>query len=785
MIIFAAILSVFSAVGNYQLGWSILKDGKTREEATVLRLVDSFVSTYSGIRSSNLGMTAPVPATFRAHSMASFNESAADGDAIKATMVGVAGKSIKTEPLDTKMAEAIEIFVNSDKPKPKSIFIEENGTAFIRTLYPSIAKKESCVACHNEIQAIDPPWKINDVVGALVVDAPVSTEIGKLKRDSSLIGLTIFLIISAAGCYVQFDISHRKVQQQLVIAARDAAEEAREQGEIAGRAKSEFLANMSHEIRTPMNGVMGMAQLLSTTDLTSSQKTYADIIMKSGDALITIINDILDFSKIDAGQMTLDIEPFELVEVIEDVAMLFGRRLAEKGLNLIVQVDPSLPHQFLGDPGRLRQVVTNLVGNAVKFTDHGYILVSVSGSDADVLHTESFMHEQTTDLRFRIEDTGCGIPADKLTSVFEKFRQVDNTMTRKHDGTGLGLAISGSLVELMGGEIGVESICDQGSTFWFNISLPFHQSELVQSFANNLEGARVLIVGDCEVSTMALKKKFSAWGLDSAAARTGVDALATMRAVHQRGFKLNALVVDDQLSDQSIVEFLNQIRADQSLSTVPIIMLVPFEETNEIGTSLYVQAQLTKPTRTSSLLETLSEIINGNQRPKQNTLKQLQEGFEDCARPEDTRLTVVDDVTAKVKRHLDILVCEDNAVNQIVFSEILKKVPFSFEIADNGKRGVEMYQEFSPTIILMDVSMPIMNGIEATIKIRELDGVVGKHTVIIGVTAHAINGDMTKCLDAGMDDYISKPVSPEALCKKIEFWFAKMNGSKSTLAKIG
>jgi len=532
----------------------------------------------------------------------------------------------------------------------------------------------------------------------------------------------------------------------------------------ADRAKSEFLANMSHEIRTPMNGVMGMAELLASTELDTKQKMFTDVIVKSGASLLTIINDILDFSKIDAGQMELDPAPFDLREAIEDVATLVSSKVAEKDLELIVRVDPTLPKTMVGDVGRIRQIVTNLLGNAVKFTEKGHVFVNINGE------VFSEANEKSAKLKFSVEDTGIGIPEEKCAQVFTKFSQVDTSATRKHEGTGLGLSISSSLVELMGGEIGVESEVGKGSTFWFTANLPIITDEKrKQVVTGDMTGARVLVIDDNEVNRSILTEQMTAWKFDGAAASSGKEGLEVIRAVVSNGYKLDLVILDYQMPEMSGAEVLETMRNDKALKDIPVLMLtsVDSSKTNQKLQKLGADANLTKPTRSSMLLETILQVIAYN---RANT--QIIDIAPQKKEPESTTEVSSKDLP---KKELDILVAEDNEVNQIVFSQILEDTGLNFKIVENGRLALASYKVHKPLLILMDVSMPEMNGKEATTEIRkyERDNQIDR-TPIVGVTAHALNGDMEACIDVGMDDYLSKPISPNELKLKIEQWL-KMN----------
>lgn len=490
--------------------------------------------------------------------------------------------------------------------------------------------------------------------------------------------------------------------------------------EAADRAKSEFLANMSHEIRTPMNGVLGMAELLAKTELNARQKTFTEVIVKSGNALLTIINDILDFSKINAGQLTLDPAPFRLAEAVEDVATLVSARVAEKNLELIVRVDPRLPAHVVGDAGRFRQIVTNLLGNAVKFTEKGHVLIDVGGEVVDGM----------VQLKVRVEDTGIGIPAEKLENVFEKFAQVDGSSTRRHEGTGLGLAIAARLIDLMGGKIGVESEIGRGSVFWFAVPLPAHQQDTRNEIVPvDVTGARVLVIDDNPVNREILLEQLRSWSFDCAAAESGAVGLAFLDRASQLGAAVDCIILDYQMPGMNGADVAKAISADSRLSAIPE-PVVP------------QAAPVTPPAFT---------VIRG---------------------PAIPAATVPESI-ATPNGPIDILIAEDNDVNQLVFGQILNGLGLSYRIASNGRTAVEMYRALRPKLILMDVSMPEMNGYEATRAIRAAEAASGNHTPIIGVTAHALKGDRDKCIESGMDDYLPKPVSPDRLGSKIGTWLSE------------
>ncbi len=576
-----------------------------------------------------------------------------------------------------------------------------------------------------------------------------------------LVGTLVFLPLENA-----ITSARRKLEE-----SHQAEEEARRSAQAADRAKSEFLANMSHEIRTPMNGVLGMAELLAKTDLDTRQKTFTDVIVKSGNALLTIINDILDFSKIDAGQLQLDPAPFRLAEAVEDVATLVSTRVAEKDMELIVRVAPNLPSTVSGDVGRFRQIITNLMGNAVKFTDHGHVLIDVSGD----------VREGTAHLMVRVEDTGMGIPAEKLASIFDKFAQVDTSSTRRHEGTGLGLAIASRLIELMGGEIGVESVLGKGSIFWFTVPMAVAEAPVsVKPIPVDVTGSRILVIDDNSVNRDILTEQLSSWGFESIAVESGALGLAFLKKAHEIGMKIDCVILDYQMPDMNGTKTLEAIRAEPAIADVAVIMLTSVDQIDfaSLVVNNRISAHLTKPARSSLLLETIIETLQ-----KSASSHQVARGSASLASgPVKPQLSAGEPLPApslekgpKSRDRLDVLVAEDNEVNQLVFSQILSSLKLRYRVVGNGRLAVEAHRLHEPAVIIMDVSMPEMNGLEATAGVRVTDTERGTHTPIIGVTAHALKGDREKCINAGMDDYMSKPVSPDTLAKLVTKWLAQIN----------
>ncbi|MEZ5893238.1 MAG: response regulator [Parvularculaceae bacterium] len=571
----------------------------------------------------------------------------------------------------------------------------------------------------------------------------------------SLIALAGFAAIIVIGLTIFTPLLKR------IETDRDELIAAKKKAEAADRAKTEFLANMSHEVRTPMNGIMGMAELLTRTELSPKQQNFAEIIMRSGEALLTIINDILDFSKIDSGQLTLIPEPFDMKEVIEDVTSLVSTRADQKNLELIVRYDPACPNRVIGDAGRIRQVLMNLVGNAIKFTPAGHVLIDVGGERRgdDIF------------LRVKVEDTGIGIPANKLEDVFEKFHQVDNSKTRRFEGTGLGLAICRMLIEKMGGRIGVESEIDRGSSFWFEVALPLDkEAPVARALPRDVTGARVLIVDDNAVNRSILSEQMENWGMKATLCESAGECWRAIARASAMNEEFDLVIMDFHMPEIDGAEAVRRMRAEQgSGAQLPVIMLTSVSEEDEgdrfrvIG----VQAVLTKPARSSRLFDTIVTVIS---EAKVSRLKTFVAPPPAPAQPAPSQSAPL--AAAPEDNRKKILVAEDNQVNQAVIAEFLEALNYQYRIVENGKLAYDALAEYRPDLVLMDVSMPVMNGIEATSAIRKRDIATGARTIIVGLTANALVGDREKCLDAGMDDYLSKPVDVQKLSDCFNRWLS-------------
>ncbi len=578
---------------------------------------------------------------------------------------------------------------------------------------------------------------------------------------------------------IVIDHEHNKLNRDLTVSKRDNEEKSRKlnskitnqrkveeelrhaiiEAENAIKIKAEFLATMSHEIRTPMNGVLGMTELLMNTELSSKQKRYSEAIHQSGEALLTIINDVLDFSKIEAGKFELRKEPFDLRQLIEDTCALLAERAEQQSVDLICMYPVNCHTAFNSDRNRIRQILTNLIGNAIKFTKQGEVFVNVKFEKENEEHATIYVE---------VKDNGIGVKEEVADQIFDSFTQADGSMTRRFGGTGLGLAICKKLIELMNGEIGMQSEYGKGSTFWFKLTLTkdslsnVRNSEVLKS--GNIKDARILMVDDNDTSRNIMEQQIRGWHAHFDGAKNGKQALHKLYLAEESGKPFDIAIFDKQLPQMDSIRLTKKIRVDEKLKDTKVIILSAVGQLEETGEWMVagVQAHLNKPLRQTELFNCLVSVYNQNQPQIQATVKN---------EPDDTKKE-----NEKLSGY--VLVAEDNLINQELITQMLESFACRFRFVYDGKEALEaitdspMDQRNDPyDMILMDCQMPEMDGFEATQAIRKWEKFQQCAPIpIVALTANAMQGDREKCLDAGMDDYLSKPFTSDQLFTLLKKW---------------
>jgi len=625
--------------------------------------------------------------------------------------------------------------------EPEVAGVEKLGEERYRRLMTPLMGEEGCVRCHSR-----EGYRRGNIYGGLSVTIPFRPFQDRAQLDMyshSLTHLLIWLcgsvgIVIAWRKYFRTELARQQGEVELQVAKTTA--------ESANRAKSEFLANMSHEIRTPMNAIIGMTELTIESSLTRDQREYLEMVHSSATGLLKVLDDILDLSKIEAGHLEIENIPFEIHATVERTLKSMALRAHEKGLELICQIDPDIPVKLVGDPLRLRQVLINLIGNGIKFTNRGDVALRVSKLDCDERQPE-----RPCSICFAVSDTGIGISDEQLLTLFESFRQADSSTTRMYGGTGLGLSISKQLVEMMGGEMKVESRRGEGSTFVFTLPFHIHGGDTAKLKPADLTGRRIMIVDDHAASRLVVNEILVGCGAETAIYASGPQALDALERAARDDEAFDLVVVDARMSGMSGLSFAEGVHASPTIQP-PLLMLLPATRDRRLVMAcqrIGVDHYLFKPPSRVELVEAIVNLLSGEKRPLASQPLPVQ-----TAPPRETVTPVIPG---------KILLVEDHPFNRKVALAMLNRAGYDAAAVEDGLEALTAWEQGDYDVILMDVQMPGMDGLDVTRHIRRCEQERGGHIPIVGVTAHAMKEDRDKCLAAGMDDYVAKPIERTVL----------------------